>query len=230
VNSGKNSLIHSVVCTIVFAIMCAIVLACGGGNMAQNMPTGNVLVRLMDSGKATMTAIPKGLSDQPLLATFFQSSPSGSQLQQSFGEDGPCLEVQMPPSGYIPFQGNDTGTIKLNGQTVALECQGVFGQVGGGVDEISGGTLTNPGYPMYFSGTLTTLVVTGTSVQGLVLRCSDLTTAVSVQDGQRVEAYYVIATRSVVLAIGTNQLGFTCNLNLPPTDQLSYIRAQWAKI
>lgn len=148
---AKDSLIHSIVCTSVFAIVFGIIVSCGsgGGNLMRQITTGNgnVLVRLVNSGRASMTAIPTRLSSLPLLAGFFQTS-SGSQLQQSFGEDGPCLLVPMPASGYIPFQGNDTGQIVLNGQTVGNACEGVLTQ-SGGTDQITGGTLGNPGgYPM----------------------------------------------------------------------------------
>jgi len=228
--SAKDNLIHSVVCTVVFAVVFAIVIACSNNNPQSPMVAGNLLVRLINSGKPAMTAIPTGLSSGPLLAAFFQTSSSGSQLQQSFGEDGPCLQATMPAMGYIPFQGNDTGAIVLNGKVVATACEGVFAQIGG-TDEITGGTLANPGgYPMYFAGTLTTLVVTGTTIAGATIRCSDLTTTVSVQDQQAVEAWYVIATQSVILASGTTQFPFTCNLNIPTGDQLYYIRAQWAKV
>jgi hypothetical protein len=39
---------------------------------------------------------------------------------------------------------------------------------------VSGGTLTDPGTPIYLDGTLSTLVVTGRSVNGTLIRCSDL--------------------------------------------------------
>jgi hypothetical protein len=45
-----------------------------------------------------------------------------------------------------------------------------------------------------------------------------------------VQPYFVIATNSVILGIGTNQLPFTCNLNVPSGDQIYYVDVQWAKI
>jgi hypothetical protein len=235
----KESLVQSVVCTAAFAIVFGIVVSCGGRSSTVQQIVGSssaALVRLIADVKPSMTTIPRSMSSSPLLAAVFQtSSGSGSQLQQSFTEGGPCNYGNgsypiIPASGYIPFQGNNTGTFTLNGKTVALACAGVEAQIGG-PDEISGGTLSNPGgYPVYFSGTLTTLVVTGITAGGVSIRCSDLTTTVSVQDEQAVEAYYVAATGSVVLAIGTNQLPFTCNLNIPAGDQINGIQAQWAKI
>ena len=67
-------------------------------------------------------------------------------------------------------------------------CQGVFSQVGGGTstpgpdavvpnpgaDPTGSGTLTNPGTAIYADGTLSTLIVTGYSVAGKQIRCSDL--------------------------------------------------------
>jgi hypothetical protein len=43
---------------------------------------------------------------------------------------------------------------------------------GGGVDQISGQPLTNPGVPMLLAGSLTRLVATGVTVYGVQLRCN----------------------------------------------------------
>jgi hypothetical protein len=230
----KESLVHSVVCTTIFAIVFGIVVSCGGGGSSLRQIAGSsALIRLVADPKPSMKAIPRGLSDSPLLASFFQTS-SGSQLQQSFEESGPCFSLSVPftpwpTSGYVPFGGVNTGDFVLNGQVLPA-CLGDEATIGG-PDQITGATLAPPGgYPVYFSGTLTTLVVMGTTVGGASLRCSDLTTTVAVQDGQVVEAYYAVAAQSVVLAIGTSQLPFTCNLNIPAGDQINYIQAQWAKI
>jgi hypothetical protein len=112
----------------------------------------------------------------------------------------------------------------------SLACEGVFSQIGGGVDQISGQTLTNPGLPMFLSGTLTSLVVTGVTANGNQIRCSDLTTTVSVNDGDMVEPYFVIATNSVILGIGTTQLPFACTLKVPSGDQVNNLVVQFAKI
>jgi hypothetical protein len=106
----------------------------------------------------------------------------------------------------------------------------VFSQIGGGVDQISGNTLTNPGVPMFLSGTLTSLVVTGVSENGNQIRCSDLTTTAAVNDGDMVQPYLAIATNSVIMGIGTTQLPFTCNLSVPQGDQVNTLVVQFAKI
>jgi hypothetical protein len=231
----KESLVHSVVCTTIFAIVFGIVVSCGGGSSSLRQIAGSSgLIRLLANPKPSMTVIPKGMSNSPLLATFFQTS-SGAQLQQSFAETGPCFYRSEPPipwptNGYIPFQGAGTGEFVLNGQIVQVPCLGDEATIGG-PDQATGAVLGPPaGYPVYFSGTLTTLVAIGTTVGGAPVRCSDLTTTVAIQDGQVVEAYYAVATQSVVLAIGTSQLPFTCNLTIPAGDQIAYIQAQWAKI
>jgi hypothetical protein len=234
--SFKESLSHSVVCTTIFAIVFAIIVSCGGGSSSLRQIAGaSAVIRLVADPKPSMTAIPRGMSNAPLLATFFQTS-SGSQLQQSFAEDGPCISgsapfIPWPTSGYIPFRGVNTGDFyAVNGQFVLAGCQGDEATIGG-PDQVTGAALAPPGgYPVYLSGTLTTLVVTGTTVGGTSVRCSDLTTTVAVQDGQIVEAYYAVTANSVVLAIGTSQLPFKCNLNIPAGDQINYIQAQWAKI
>jgi len=138
----------------------------------------------------------------------------------------------MPATGFIPVlldMDAEIGTSQL-GQGGLPICQGVFSQIGGGVDQISGKTLTNPGTPMFFNGTLTTLVATGVTVNGNRVRCSDLTTTVSVNDGDMVQPYFVIASNSVIVGIGTTQLPFTCNLNVPQGDQVFSLVVQFAKI
>jgi hypothetical protein len=163
------------------------------------------------------------------MAAMFQSS-SGSQLQQTFDGQGPCLQVAMPSSGYIPIWYYMENGLGGPFGKAPLVCSGVFSQIGGGVDQISGLTLTNPGVPMFLSGTLTTLVATGVTVGGAQIRCSDLTTTVSVNDGDMVQPYFVIGSNSIIVAIGTNQLPFTCSLNVPQGDQVSNVVVQFAKI
>jgi hypothetical protein len=163
------------------------------------------------------------------MAGFFQTQ-QGSQLQQSFEGQGPCLAGAMPSSGFIPiwlYTENGIGGPFGKG---SLACQGVFSQIGGGVDQISGNTLTNPGLPMFLSGTLTTLVATGVTANGNQIRCSDLATTAAVNDGDLVQPYFVIATNSVILGIGTTQLPFNCTLNVPPGDQVATLVVQFAKI
>jgi hypothetical protein len=212
-NKLNSSFVQSVVCTAVAATIIGLIVACGGGRSLRTItnPIGSTagsVVRLVNHTKPIMVTVPAALSaTQPFMATFFQT-PQAPQLQQSFDGQGPCLQVAMPSSGYIPiwlYMENGIGGPFGKG---SLACQGVFSKIGGGVDQISGQTLVNPGLPMFLGGTLTTLVATGVTVNGKQIRCSDLTTAVSVNDGDMVQPYFVIATNSVILGIGTKQLSF----------------------
>ncbi len=89
----------------------------------------------------------------------------------------------MRSSGYIPFDLPDENTIGgfYRGATGLDPCSEVFSRIGGGIDENSGLTLVNPGTPMIFGGTLTTVVVTGITNGGVYVRCTDLATTVSVK-------------------------------------------------
>jgi hypothetical protein len=231
-NGFRQSLLQSVICTAVFATIFGLIVACNGksSSFSSNILGTSGLARLVSHTTPVNLAIPRGISSAtPLMAAMFQSS-SSSQLQQTFDGQGPCLSVSMPSSGYIPiwfYMENGIGGPFGKG---ALACSGVFSQIGGGVDQISGQTLTNPGVPMFESGTLTTLVATGVTVGGAQVRCSDLTTTVSVNDGDMVQPYFVIASNSVIMGIGTNQLPFTCNLNVPQGDQVNNLVVQFAKI
>jgi hypothetical protein len=120
----------------------------------------------------------------------------------------------------------------------------VFSQIGGGTsipgpdavipnpgeDPTGSGTLTNPGTAVYADGTLSTLIVTGFSVSGKQIRCSDLTHTAVVHDSDLVQPYFVIDTNSIVLGVGSTQLPVTCQLNIDPGDEAGSVAVQWAKI
>lgn len=80
--------------------------------------------------------------------------------------------------------------------------------------KVSGQTLTNPGVPMFLALTLTTLVATGVTVNGVQIRYSDFTKTAALNDGDLVQPYWAISTNSIRLGIGANQRTFTCNLNV----------------
>jgi hypothetical protein len=103
---------------------------------------------------------------------------------------------------------------------------------GGGTNLVTqrGGTLQNPGVPIYTDGTLTALIVTGISVAGQQIHCSDLTDTAVVHDSDLVQPYFVIDTNSVVLAVGSSQLPLTGQLNIASGDQAGSVSVQWAKI
>ena len=185
----------------------------------------------------------------------FQSSQQTSTIQQSF--EGLSCDAFLPGT-QVNWSGSTTGFIPIQvlgdpwiigapnpnvpgGYNFAAVCYGVFAQVGGGTSllpptEPDGapdpgyGTLTNPGTAIYADGTLSTLIVTGITVAGKQIRCSDLTDTASVHDSDLVQPYFVIDTNSVVLAVGSTQLPLTCQLNVAAGDQAGSISVQWAKI
>jgi len=179
------------------------------------------------------------LTHLPLMASFFQTTTQPSQLQQSF--QGSCGdEVMVSPnninngatSGFVPIQVPLDTPLIYNNNLPDNICSAVLSPIGSGINTVLGvgGTVTNPGTPMYLDGTLSTLVGTGLTLGNVVVRCGDLTTTVPVHDNDLVQPYYSIATNSVVLGIGTTQLPFTCNLNVPAGDSIRYLSVQWAKI
>lgn len=231
----RESLLQSILCTATFAVIFGLIVSCGGGNPMQILtnPTGSTkgVVRLVNHTTPVNVILPTHSNNlAPVLAALFQTQTQGSQLQQTFNGQGPCLSGPLPSSGYIPiwlYMENGIGGPFGKGN---LACSGVFSQIGGGVDQFSGKTLANPGVAMFLDGTLTTLVTTGVTVNGNQIRCDDLTTTVAVHDGDLVQPYLVIASNSIILAIGTNQLPFSCNLNVPAGDQVSALVVQFAKI
>jgi hypothetical protein len=242
-NDLRRDLLRSAVCTAVFALVFGLIVSCS--NLTTTPTNISGVIHLVSHTTHNMIGLPTNLnSNQPFMASLFQISPQSAQIQQSFqgycGDDtqgigATAVNYSGAATGFIPLlvpldaiinvppKGTQQGT-QMN------VCGGLFLQIGGGVDTLSGGTLTNPGTPMYLDGALTTLVVTGRTLSGATIRCSDLSTTVQVHDQDLVQPYFVIANNSVILAIGTNQLPFTCNLNVPGGDQASFMSVQWAKI
>ena len=247
---AKEHLIESATCTAVFAILFGLVVSCGGGGSLSNSLTGsNAKIALILSHLSpTTAALPRSSTQPPLISMAFQGSQQqASQIQQSF--QGLSCNAFVDPLAEVNWSGASTGFIPIQvmgdpfikGQppsTVLFStiCWGVFAQIGGGTSLITSGggtlgagTLTNPGTLIYEDGTLSTLIVTGISVAGQQIRCSDLTDTAGVHDSDLVQPYFVIGTNSVVLAVGSTQLPLTCQLNIAPGDQAGSISVQWAK-
>jgi hypothetical protein len=186
-------------------------------------------------------------ANAPLVTMAFQSSPpQPAKIQQSFQglscgafQQGSQVNSSVGVSaGFIPLQVMGDPFILVPGPTRVEQltiCSGVFAQVGGGANLANrggtpiGGTLSNPGTPMYTDGTLSTLIVTGLTVNGQQIRCSDLTDTAPVHDSDLVQPYFVIETNSVVLAIGSTELPLKCQLNVPAGDQAGSLSVTWAK-
>ena len=224
-----------------------------GPNARLSMP------QILSHLSPTTAALPRLRTQVPLVAMIFQTSQQqASSIQQSF-QGLSCNAFQFPgakvnlsgaTTGFIPMQVlADPYIIHPNPNAIGgfdyySVCQGVFSQVGGGTstpgpdavvpnpgaDPTGSGTLTNPGTAIYADGTLSTLIVTGYSVAGKQIRCSDLAHTAVVHDSDLVQPYFVIDTNSVVLAVGSTQLPLTCQLNIGSGDQAGSISVQWAKI
>ena len=253
----KHRLIGSAICIAVFAILLGLIVSCGGGGShtitgpSATLSTARILSHLSQ----TTTALPHLKTQVPLIATILQTSqPQVSSIQQSFQglscdafTPGTKVNWSGSTTGFIPIQVlGDPWIINPNssapgGFYPSQVCYGVFAQVGGGTSllpsvspggspGVGAGTLANPGTTIYADGTLSTLIVTGISLAGKQIRCSDLTDTVAVHDSDLVQPYFVIGTNAVVLAIGATQLPLTCTLNIDAGDQAGSISVQWAKI
>lgn len=253
-STAKERLIESAACTAVFALVLGMVVSCGGGGSVLSGIMGTTsklpVVRILSHLSPTSAALPLSSTQPPLITMSLQSSQQqASTIQQSF--QGLSCNAFVDPLAIVNWSGASTGFIPLqvmgdpfivNGSpssTVLYStiCWGVFAQAGGGTSLVApggttlgAGTLTNPGTPVYADGTLSILIVTGISVGGQQIRCSDLTDTAAVHDGDLVQPYFVIDTNSVVLAVGSTQLPLTCQLNIAPGDQAGSLSVQWAKI
>ncbi len=247
--TAKEHLIESVTCTAVCAILFGLVVSCGGGGspLSNSLTGPNAkIARILSHLSPTTAALPRSSTQSPLIAMAFQGSQQqASQIQQSF--QGLSCNAFVDPLAQVNSSGASTGFIPIQVMgdpfikgpppvSFSTICWGVFAQIGGGTSLIApgggtlgAGTLTNPGTLIYEDGTLSTLIVTGISLAGQPIRCSDLTDTAVVHDSDLVQPYFVIDTNSVVLAVGSTQLPLTCQLNIAPGDQAGSISVQWAK-
>lgn len=238
--TAKERLIESATCTAVFAVVFGLIVSCTGGaplNIIKG-PNARSMGRILSHLSPTTAALPQSGTQAPLIAALFQTSQqSAAQIQQSFQglscgafQPGSIVNFTSATTGFIPIEvlGDPFILGGVGGEQTI--CGGVFAQPGGGTNLTqNGGTLTNPGVPIFTDGTLSTLIVTGTSVAGKQIRCSDLADTAVVHDSDLVQPYFVIDTNSVVLAVGATQLPLTCQLTLDPGDAAGSISVQWAK-
>lgn len=202
-STEKHTLIESATCTALFAIVFGLIVSCGGGRSLLNLIThaSSSGVRILSRLSPTTASIPQSGTQAPLIAAMaFQSSQQTSTIQQSF--QGLSCDAFIPGT-KVNWNGSSTGFIPIlvlgdpwiigdpnpnapGGFNFYPVCYGVFAQVGGGTSllptvgpggspGVGGGTLANPGTAIYADGTLSTLIVTGVSVAGQQIRCSDLT-------------------------------------------------------
>jgi hypothetical protein len=237
----KNRLIESATCTAVFAIVFGLIVSCTGGTPLNIIrgPNARSMGWIISHLSPTTRALPPSGTQAPLIAALFQTSQQpAAQIQQSFQglscgafQPGSIVNWSSATTGFIPVEvlGDPFILGGVGGEQSV--CGGVFTQPGGGTNlTTNGGTLTNPGVQIYSDGTLSTLIVTGISVAGKQIRCSDLTDTAVVHDSDLVQPYFVIDKNSVVLAVGATQLPLTCQLNLDAGDTAGSIAVQWAKI
>jgi hypothetical protein len=250
----KNRLIELATCTAVFAIVFGLIVSCtGGGSSPLNRITGGA--RILSHLSSATAAFPASGAHAPLIAAaYLTTQQQASDIQQSFQGlscdsfiPGTKVNSSGANTGFIPIQvlGDpwiiDPDSRSPWGFYPYPVCEGVFAQIGGGTSLIpplpppappvvGSGTLTNPGTAIYADGTLSTLIVSGISVAGKQIRCSDLTHTAAVHDSDLVQPYFVIDTNSVVLGVGSTPLPLTCQLNIDPGDEAGSIAVQWAKI
>lgn len=225
-----NGLVQSVVCTAVFAVVFGLIVTCGGNNSVAPPPPGGggggggtpqsqVIARIVSTLKPSINIFPAQASTQkPVLASMalFQTGTTpASQLQQSFQANCDLTGVNAPPNVLIPLlQPVDRGVPSCASTGVQFDPQ----------------PQSNQGTPMFFAGTLSSLVATAFTQGGATVRCSDITTTAAVQDQQLVQAYYNVSTNAIVLAAGGTALSFNCVLPVPAGDSITQLAVQWGKI
>ena len=104
---------------------------------------------------------------------------------------------------------------------------GVFAHIGDSVDT-NGKQWPVIGFPIFQSGTISKLVVSGLTTASSRIRCADLASTAAITDGQIVEPWLDIASGSITLATGSTNLQVTCSLNTPASN-ISFVSVYWAK-
>jgi hypothetical protein len=221
--TAKQHLIHSAVCTAVFALIFGLVSACGGGASITTItsPTpppgtpGSATVARVSTYPAGHSSIyPKG-SGAFLAGFFFQSAPAPSQLPESF--EGTCDVTGVSPATLaIGF----TLLSVANG----VQCSGGTGSVVSAV-----GGLANVGIPVALSGTITVLKVSVITQNNQKLRCLVLNGNAPVNDNDQIQPYYNFNTNTAVLGVGTTTLPVSCQVPVAAGDQAAKVSMVWSK-
>jgi hypothetical protein len=169
----KESLIKSVTCTAVFAIVFGLIVSCGGGGSPLNSITGTATSMgwILSHLSPTTAALPKSSAQVPLVAmgmAFQSSQQQASQIQQSF-QALSCDAFSFSPGTKVNSHGATTGLIPMQvlgdpwiinpnphapgGFYPSNVCYGVFAQLGGGTSLVP--PLQPNGAPNPGAGTLT---------------------------------------------------------------------------
>jgi hypothetical protein len=156
-------------------------------------------------------------------AMFFQSAPTPSQLAQSY--DLQCTIstfLAAPANSLIPIPG------LLQVQQGPDICN-LFETTPTPQQDGNGGKQT------FFAGTLTSLVVTGTTQSKTPFQCRDIVNTLAVPDNSYTQAYLDTTSHTVKIFnqeqnLGTvTQVPFTCTGIGTDTDPVATIEVQFAK-
>ncbi len=231
--------VRDLVTSVVSSTIILSLIACGGGHMGlPNIPGLPSVARFVrvHSSLAGAHVYPSDSTGKPFEAALFQaSSPTPSQLQQSF--DAGCDFSTNPnlaafldstPQGQmmpVSFAGETKPNTLANGTL----CNSITDSSG-----ISGLTAAFPGKETFFDGTLTSLVVTGKTFGGASFECRDITNTLAVTDKSHTRAWFDPNAHTIVVINdnGTTltQAPFVCGGIGTHGDQPITFEIQFAKI
>lgn len=231
--------VRDFITSVAASIVILTIVACGSGHMGipniPGIPSVAKFVRV-HSSLAGAHIYPPNSSGQPFVAALFQaSSPTPSQLQQSF--DAGCNFSNNPtvatfldsaPQGQLmPI--SFAGEVQLNTPAAANLCASITDQTG--IPTIN---ATFPGKETFFDGNLTSLVVTGKTFSGASFECRDITTTFAVPDKSHTRAWLDPNAHTIVIfndnGTTLSQVPFVCSGIGTHGDQPMVFEIQFAKI
>lgn len=213
--------LKDLVTNVVAATIILTLIACGGGNMLPGIITGTSsrVVHLITMPHSGHRIAPN--TGKPFLAAMFAVPANPSQLAQSFDMQCSMGQGFVPPaSGLMPVPGISSSNPDACNLVEDGAAQPQF--------DAAGGKIT------FFDGTLTSLVVTGTTQSRAKFQCRDIVNSLAVLDNSFTQAYVDLATHQLkvfnqVPNGAVAQVPFTCNGIGSDGDQVATIEVQFAK-
>jgi hypothetical protein len=218
----KQQLLTSVICSAILGL----IIACGGSGRSNLITqTGELVPHLFHNSQAGSHShiVPTSTANAPIMAAFFQTAaPAPSDTPESFEvtcDFPPGFIAGLQLGSLVPFAPASSGLDLNNCSFAVSQAQQA------GIGALAGAQ------PLFHSGTLQTLVVTGLTSGGAQVRCSDLTTRSPGADKDFVVPYFNPQSNAVSLFNNVTQLSFSCPLDgVPAGDTVARLTARWTKL
>lgn len=224
----KQHLLTSLCCSVAFAF----ILACTGKAVLRTPILGTKAATISSTwALGTFRHLIPASDNAPVLASFFQSSGTASDVPESFqftcNFDRGFL-ASLQPGQIVAVAGflNEYPTNVCNLAFSAPQPPQVFW-----TNHSPAGTANYDVQGVFHAGTIQSLVATALTSSSPEVRCADLTDTAPVGDGDVVLAYLDPHANTVTLYDNTSSLGISCQLSgVPASDTYLLLSVRFVKV